>query len=85
MSSNGTMDDEMVSDDKTLAQQFGSRVRALRKKRGMTQEQLAEATELSVNFISFVERGIKSPSLANMGRIAKALNVPVMDLFNFET
>jgi DNA-binding XRE family transcriptional regulator len=78
-------DDEMVSDDKTLARQFGSRVRALRKKRGMTQEQLAEATELSVNFISFVERGIKSPSLANMGRIAKALNVPVMDLFNFET
>jgi ribosome-binding protein aMBF1 (putative translation factor) len=42
--------DEMVSDDKTLAQQFGSRVRVLRKKRGMTQEQFAEATELSVNF-----------------------------------
>jgi ribosome-binding protein aMBF1 (putative translation factor) len=50
------MDDEMVPDDKTLAQQFGSRVRALRKKRGMTQKQLAEATELSVNFISFAPR-----------------------------
>lgn len=85
MSSNGTMDDETVSNDKTLAQQFGNRVRALRQKRGMTQEQFAEATDLSVNFISFVERGIKSPSLANIGRIAKALNVPVMELFNFET
>ena len=85
MSFNDTIEDEMVSDDKTLAQQFGSRVRALRKKRGMTQEQLAEATGLSVNFISFVERGIKSPSLANIGHIAKALNVPVMELFNFET
>jgi transcriptional regulator with XRE-family HTH domain len=80
-----TIEGAMVSDDKTLAQQFGNRVRALRKKRGLTQEQLAEATGLSVNFISFVERGIKSPSLANMGRIAKALNVPVMELFNFET
>lgn len=79
------MDDETVSNDKTLAQQFGNRVRALRQKRGMTQEQFAEATDLSVNFISFVERGIKSPSLANIGRIAKALNVPVMELFNFET
>jgi DNA-binding XRE family transcriptional regulator len=85
VSFNDTIEDEMVSDDKTLAQQFGNRVRALRKKQGMTQEQLAEATGLSVNFVSFVERGLRSPSLANIGRIARALNVPVMELFNFET
>lgn len=73
----------MMSTGETLAQQFGSRVRTLRKKRDLTQEKLAEAADLSVNFISFVERGIKSPSLASMERIAQALNVPIMELFNF--
>ncbi|MFQ6094469.1 MAG: helix-turn-helix domain-containing protein [bacterium] len=41
---------------------FGRRIRVLRKRIGMTQEQLAEAADISVDFLSLVERGVNAPS-----------------------
>ena len=55
--------------------QIGGRVREIRIKNGMTQEQLAEAANLSVPYISHIERGFKRPSLETLMRVAGALHV----------
>ena len=65
----------------SLRIQFGQRLRALRRERGLTQEQLAEMAHLSVDFISLVERGINAPSFENIEQLAKILKVPVAELF----
>jgi transcriptional regulator with XRE-family HTH domain len=49
----------------------------------MTQEQFAETIEMSVDFLSLIERGINSPSFAALERTAKKLRLQVADLFTF--
>lgn len=49
----------------------------------MTQEQLAEAADISVDFLSLVERGVNAPSFTTLERLADALGVPEKDLFEF--
>ena len=66
-----------------LKRRFGRRLKSLRTGRGLTQEQLADATELSIESISKMERGIFGPRFDNLQKIASALNVDVMDLFDF--
>jgi len=56
----------------------------LRKRSGYTQEQFAEAVGYSVEFISLVERGINSPTVAGIEKIARTLNVEAKVLFSFE-
>lgn len=59
---------------------IGARIKYFRKKAHLSQEKLAELTELSRVFISFVERGEKTPSIESIVRIANALNVSADDL-----
>ena len=65
----------------SLRIQFGQRLRALRRERGLTQEQLAEMAHLSVDFISLVERGINAPSFENIEQLSIKLKVSVAELF----
>lgn len=46
---------------------------------------MAERLGTSVNFLSFMERGMKAPSFENLERIAEVLQVEVADLFRFST
>jgi transcriptional regulator with XRE-family HTH domain len=62
---------------------FGKKLRELRKLRGMTISQLAEACNLSDNFIGSIERGYRSPTLKRLGVIMKALGVKAEELFHF--
>ena len=66
-----------------LRKKFGKRLQTLRRQAGLTQEQLAEASEVSVDFISLVERGINAPSFDSLEKIAKALGVSYQELFDF--
>jgi transcriptional regulator with XRE-family HTH domain len=66
-----------------LKQLLGSRISCLRRQKNLTQEELAEATDYSVEFISFVERGINGPSIDGLERLACALEVEVKELFDF--
>lgn len=66
--------------EKSELQQFGDRVRTLRKVRGLSQEQLAELTGLHRTYIGGIERGERNVSLINIVRLAKALDVPPSDL-----
>ena len=56
---------------------IGKRIRELREKFGMTQENLAEAIEVSVPYVSHIERGMKRPSLQILVRIAVAFEITV--------
>ena len=66
-----------------LQHKLGKRIAYLRRARSLTQAQLAKKTGYSVEFISFVERGVNGPSIAGLERFAKALKVDVRELFNF--
>jgi len=50
----------------------------------MSQEQFAELLEISVDFLSLIERGINAPSFENLEAFATQLGVPVCDLFTFD-
>ena len=67
-----------------LQKKLGQRIADLRRAKELTQEQLAEAVDCSVEFISLVERGVNAPSVAGLEKFAKVLKVEVRDLFTFE-
>ena len=70
-----------MTDD--LKVKFGKRLRTLREQRDLTQDQLAEAANISVDFLSLVERGKNAPSFKTLRRLAEALEAEVKDLFDF--
>lgn len=63
------------------AVQLGVRLRELRLERGTSVRHLAEEAGFSPSFISQVETGQASPSIASLERIAKVLGVGLSDLF----
>jgi len=60
---------------------LGRRIKEERKKKGMTQEKLAELSGISNNFISYIESGNKNASLKTIKKIADALEITLSDLF----
>ena len=69
---------------KSLKYKFGKRVRELRKSRGLTQEQIAELINIEPPNVSKMENGMHFPQPDKIEKIAKALNVEIYDLFDFE-
>ncbi len=61
---------------------IGARIKLHRRKKHLTQEQLAEKTELSHVYISYLERGERMPRLDAIINIANALNVSTDDLLS---
>jgi len=62
--------------------EFGERVRKERRKRGLSQEQLAEKANVHRTYIGMIERAEKNITLANIEKIAKALKIKISDLIN---
>ena len=65
-------------------QLLGARIKQLRKKRGLTQEGLAEVCGIHYKFLGGIERGNANPTFTVLRKIAKAMNVSLSDLFNYE-
>ncbi len=60
---------------------MGSRLRARRRERGLSQRELAERAGVSLNCISLIERDEISPNVATLRRLASALNVKMSYFF----
>src|SRR5258706_4266622 len=63
---------------------FGTRLKALRKSRKLSQAQLAEKIGVGTKFLGDLETARRSPSFETIVSIAKELDVPIYDLFYFE-
>jgi len=59
---------------------IGSRIKAAREKKGLTQEALSEIVDLSPMHMSVIERGVKPTRLDTFIRIANALDVSADEL-----
>src|ERR687897_3477709 len=83
------MDDEAASGSSTLVDavssgQLGGRVRQLRRRRGLTLEELAGLSGVSRAMISKLERGEKNPTLVVAAKLAEGLGVTLSRLGGVE-
>ena len=61
----------------TTELQLGPRIRALRQARRLTLRDVAARSGVTESFLSQVERDVASPSIATVGRIARALDLSI--------
>lgn len=62
---------------------IGDMIKKIRKDKKFTLTELSKKTGLNLGHLSHIERGRRTPSLKSLEIIAKALDVPVYELFNF--
>ncbi|MCL5774247.1 MAG: helix-turn-helix transcriptional regulator [Firmicutes bacterium] len=67
-----------------LKERIGIRIKQARLEADMTQEELAEAVEITPNYISMLERGRKNPSIQILKKIADVLGVSISFLTDSE-
>lgn len=59
---------------------LGERIKQYRKKRGLTQVELAVIVNVSTGYIGSIEQGLRYPSLRLLEKLARALKIPPRDL-----
>jgi transcriptional regulator with XRE-family HTH domain len=64
----------------TPAEAFGAVLREIRAERGMSQEALAEACNFDRTYPSLLERGLRTPTLRSMFRLAAALDIAASEI-----
>jgi transcriptional regulator with XRE-family HTH domain len=62
----------------------GQRLRILREERAISMRALARRSGLSANALSMIERGLTSPSVSTLNKLATALEVPITAFFRQE-
>ena len=68
---------------KEIKKLLGLKIKELRTKRGLSQQQLAESVNIDQRNLSNIECGVTFPT-RSLGEIAKALNVSLPELFDFD-
>jgi transcriptional regulator with XRE-family HTH domain len=71
-------DGELVEATPTV---LGARIRAARMQRSLSLGDLASAAQVSRSLVSQIERGVATPSIETVRRLASAMSVPVFSLF----
>ena len=66
---------------RSIYARVGNKIKTIRKQKGFTQEQLALEANLNRAYIGYIERGERKPSLLTLWKIAKALSIPLYQLF----
>ncbi len=64
-----------------IRKQFSENFKRIRKSRKLSQEEVAERSNMSLSYISTVETGIANPTLSTAEKLAQGLGVDVQDLF----
>ncbi len=62
---------------------LGLRIKEIRKRKGLSQEEVAEKAETSPNYLSRMERGTENPTLDMLIKISEALKVEIWEIFDF--
>jgi transcriptional regulator with XRE-family HTH domain len=65
-----------------MKEELQRRIRLYRKESGLTLRELAERAGCTHSYISQIEKGMTVPSLSMLGKLAAALQIKVIDLFN---
>lgn len=63
---------------------LGCRIRQLRLSRGFSQEELAFNCGLDKNYIGYIERGEKSPTINTIYKLAVGLKISLKELFDYD-
>jgi len=63
---------------------FGRRIKELRLRQNISQEELAFRSQLSKNYVSDVERGTRNITLKVVEKFAKGFQIPVYYLFQWQ-
>lgn len=63
-------------------QMIGARIRAIRKRRGLTQEALSELIDINPKYLSSIERGKENPTLNTLITLANAMEVDLGEIFS---
>jgi len=66
-----------------LKQMIGARIKEIRTKKGITQEQLSERMEINPKYLSSIERGKENPTLSTLIRLSESLGVDLSEIFRF--
>lgn len=63
---------------------FSENIKKIRRKRSLTQEELAELSDLSISYVKQIEscKDFKNITLTTMLKLSKALDVSISDLFS---
>jgi transcriptional regulator with XRE-family HTH domain len=67
----------MATNEKRLTQRLGVSIRRLRQARGWSQAELAERVDVSVDYVSLLERGQRAPGLGVLVQISEIFRVSV--------
>ena len=62
---------------RNLTEALGIQISASRKRLGLSQEELAFSAGVHRTYVSMIERGCKSPTIATLRSLAQALDTPV--------
>ena len=65
-----------------ITKKFGKQVKKLRLEKGLSQEALAHQADLDRTYIPSIEKGERNVSIIVIEKIAKALKIKIVDLFN---
>ncbi len=72
----------MENKSESIQKRFGKAIRALRLKKGLSQEELAFRSGIHWTYLSGIERGIRNPSLKNINAIVTSLDVELGEFFS---
>ncbi len=64
-----------------IKKKFGEKVKQLRLEKGLSQEKFAHLADIDRTYISSIEKGERNVSIVVVERIAKALEIEIMNLF----
>lgn len=67
----------------TFGQKLGKEIQTLRKAKNLSQEDLADLSQISRVYMGYIEQGRRSPTLEIIAKIAEALKVSLPQLFTF--
>ncbi len=75
---------KLTAEDQKLIDLVARRLKQLREKKGISQDELALRADTTKSQIYRIEHGEINTSLATLGRLAKSLNINVKDLLDFQ-